>query len=178
MTDEQTRLVEDNVRLVYYFYGKLDKSETVIRERDDLISEGFIGLIKAAKSFIGGKSSFATYAARCITNQMFMWLRKIKRQEREIALFAPVGKDAEGEELLLIDTLVSEGYETDKVIERLYAREWLDKTLLELPERDKKIIALRCSGKTQIEIAAALGYSQSYISRILLRLKKRYKKTR
>ena len=169
-------LVERNMRLVAHMVKKYLQAD---RDTDDLISVGTIGLIKAVNSFKPDKSiRLATYAAKCIDNELLMMLRMEKRKSKEVSMYEPIGKDKEGNEISLIDIV---GEEKEDVVEDcLFAQRvlCLDKVL---NEREKTIIIRRygLNGKepmTQSELADRLGISRSYISRIekkaLLKLKK------
>ena len=158
-------LVERNMRLVAHMVKKYLQAD---RDTDDLISVGTIGLIKAVNSFKPDKSiRLATYAAKCIDNELLMMLRMEKRKSKEVSMYEPIGKDKEGNEISLIDIV---GEEKEDVVEDcLFA------------QREKTIIIRRygLNGKepmTQSELADRLGISRSYISRIekkaLLKLKK------
>ena len=173
-------LIERNLRLVAHIVKKYQGAP---EELDDLISIGTIGLIKAVNSFKLDKSiRLATYAAKCIDNELLMMLRMEKRKSKEVSMYEPIGKDKEGNEISLIDIV---GEEKEDVVEDcLFAQrvlclyQNLDKVL---NEREKTIIIRRygLNGKepmTQSELADRLGISRSYISRIekkaLLKLKK------
>lgn len=163
-------LIERNMRLVAHMVKKYLTAE---RETDDLISVGTIGLIKAVNSFKPDKSiRFATYAAKCIDNELLMMLRIEKRKSKEVSIYEPIGKDKEGNEINLIDVV---GEEKENVVEDyIFAQRVIclynniDKVL---NEREKEVIVKRygLDGKdpiTQNELAQRLGISRSYISRI------------
>ena len=166
-------LVERNMRLVAHMVKKYLQAD---RDTDDLISVGTIGLIKAVNSFKPDKSiRLATYAAKCIDNELLMMLRMEKRKSKEVSMYEPIGKDKEGNEISLIDIVGEDCLFAQRVL-CLYQN--LDKVL---NEREKTIIIRRygLNGKepmTQSELADRLGISRSYISRIekkaLLKLKK------
>lgn len=167
--DAADKLIVHNLRLVVYIAKKFENSGVAI---DDLVSIGTIGLIKAVKTFCPDKKiKLATYASRCIENEVLMYLRKIGNMKSEVSIDEPLNVDWDGNELLLSDILATEedivsiGIESDDEIRMLM--ECIDR----LPERDKRIIYLRFGlnfGKeyTQKEVADMLGISQSYISRI------------
>ncbi len=171
--EARNKLIVHNLRLVVYIAKKFENSGVSI---EDLISIGTIGLIKAVKTFCPDKNiKLATYASRCIENEVLMHLRKISNMKAEMSLDEPLNIDWDGNELLLSDILsieddtVCDGVESDDEIRILM--ECIDR----LPERDKKIIYLRFglnSSKefTQKEVADILGISQSYISRIEKRI--------
>lgn len=163
-------LIERNLRLVAHIVKKYQNSE---EDSEDLISIGTIGLIKAVSTFNPNKGSrLATYAARCIDNELLMMLRSRKKTSREISLYEPIGNDTEGNEIHLLDLL--ESHDPD-VVEQISFHE-NSKKLYEyfqtaLSEREQKIICMRygLDGKkeyTQKEIAGMLGISRSYVSRI------------
>ncbi|MCX7774270.1 MAG: RNA polymerase sporulation sigma factor SigK [Clostridia bacterium] len=170
--DENARniLIEHNLRLVAHVARKYSVTNA---DSDDLISIGTIGLIKAVSSYDPTKGiRLATYAARCIENEILMHLRASKKLQNEISLNEPLGTDKEGNEIALIDILGSEDEEVDEKVDltqrikRLYG---LIKSVLE--GREQVIIRLRyglCGGcgKTQREVAESLGISRSYVSRI------------
>ena len=170
-------LVERNMRLVAHMVKKYLQAD---RDTDDLISVGTIGLIKAVNSFKPDKSiRLATYAAKCIDNELLMMLRMEKRKSKEVSMYEPIGKDKEGNEISLIDIV---GEEKEDVVEDcLFAQRVFQNLDKVLNEREKTIIIRRygLNGKepmTQSELADRLGISRSYISRIekkaLLKLKK------
>lgn len=163
-------LIERNLRLVAHI---VKKYSTADKETDDLISIGTIGLIKAVDSFDMDKGiRLATYASRCIDNELLMLLRSGKKQGREVYLYEPIGADKEGNEINLLDVMETEEedvvalMELEDNIKKLY--QYMD---VSLEDREKEIIQMRygLSGKeeiTQREIAKAMGISRSYVSRI------------
>ena len=178
---EQARalLIQHNLRLVVYIARKFDNTGV---DNDDLVSIGTIGLIKAINSFKTDKKiKLATYASRCIENEILMYLRRTARLKSEVSFDEPLNTDFEGNELLLSDIL---GMSADSVygdIEAKAEREQLKEALKKLSERERKIMFLRFGlgggeEMTQKDVADMLGISQSYISRlekkIILRLKK------
>lgn len=177
--DAKNQLIERNLRLVVYIAKKFDNTGI---ELEDLISVGTIGLIKAVNSFdMDKKIKLATYASRCIENEILMHLRKVVRRKYEISLDEPLNVDSDGNELLLGDVL---GTDSDMVyndIEGGIERELLKKAITKLSKREQEIVALRfgldgAEEVTQKEVADLMGISQSYISRlekkIIVRLKK------
>ena len=162
-------LIERNLRLVVYIARRFENTGIHI---EDLISIGTIGLIKAISTFKKDKNiKLATYASRCIENEILMHIRKISGQKTEVSLDEPINTDWDGNELLLSDILgtdadvVMRPMEEDVELELLYA------ALRRLPERDRQIISLRfgLEGRkelTQKEVADQMGISQSYISRL------------
>lgn len=175
----KTELIQRNLRLVVYIARKFDNTGV---ENDDLVSIGTIGLIKAINSFKPDKNiKLATYASRCIENEILMYLRRTARLKSEVSFDEPLNTDFEGNELLLSDVL---GTSADSVygdIESNAEKEQLKEALKKLSERERKIMFLRFGlgggeEMTQKDVADLLGISQSYISRlekkIILRLKK------
>ncbi len=163
-------LIEHNLRLVAHVARKYSVTNT---DSDDLISIGTIGLIKAVSSYDPSKGiRLATYAARCIENEILMHLRASKKLQNEVSLNEPLGTDREGNEIALIDILGSEDEEVDEKVDltqRIKKLYRLIKCVLE--GREQVIIRLRyglCgnNGKTQREVAESLGISRSYVSRI------------
>ena len=173
-------LIERNLRLVVYIARKFENTGINV---EDLISIGTIGLIKAINTFRADKKiKLATYASRCIENEILMYLRRNTRTKSEVSIDEPLNVDWEGNELLLSDIL---GTETDIIsrgIEEEVDKELLSKALEKLNNREKKIIELRFGlygdgeEKTQKEVADLLGISQSYISRLEKKIIGRLKK--
>ena len=179
--EAKQRLVEHNLRLVVYIARRFENTGTNL---EDLISIGTIGLIKAINTYrLDKKIKLATYASRCIENEILMHIRKTANQRTEVSLDEPINMDCDGNELLLSDIL---GTEEDMILRPL--EEDVDLCVLrqalgELPDREREIILLRygLEGRkelTQKEVAQMMGISQSYISRlekrIMLRLKKEF----
>ncbi len=179
----RTVLIERNLRLVVYIARKFDNTGV---DMDDLISIGTLGLIKAVNSFVPEKNiKLATYASRCIENEILMHLRKVTRQKIEVSLDEPLNVDFEGNELLLSDVLGTDADIVSKPLENSAEREILWKALNKLSEREKAIMEMRFGllgreEKTQKEVADMMGISQSYISRlekkIIVRLRKEMSK--
>lgn len=173
-------LIERNLRLVAHIVKKYSYPH---KDMDDLISIGTVGLIKAIDSFDTGKGTrLATYAARCIENEILMLIRNTKKTKNEIYLQDPIGVDKEGNEISLMDVLSSEEDSVIEVVEsRIQIRKLYDKINKCLTDREKAIIKMRYGlsdgrPRTQREIAALLHISRSYVSRIEKRaLKKMYK---
>ena len=176
--DEKARekLIEHNLRLVVYIAKKFESSGVYI---EDLISIGTIGLIKAVNTFSPEKNiKLATYASRCIENEILMHLRKIASQKMEVSLDEPLNTDWDGNELLLADVLGSDGDEIHRDIEEDDEKRILLQVIETLPEREKEIIDMRFGlGEkeelTQKQVADKLGISQSYISRLEKRIIKK-----
>ncbi len=167
--EANNKLIVHNLRLVVYIAKKFEKSGVAI---DDLISIGTIGLIKAVKTFCPTKNiKLATYASRCIENEVLMYLRKIGHRKNEISIDEPLNTDWDGNELLLSDILSTEEDTVSLEIENDDMIRVLMDAVDSLPERERKIIYLRFGLRsdkeyTQKEVADMLGISQSYISRI------------
>ena len=179
--DEGARqtLIEHNLRLVVYIARRFENTGIHI---EDLISIGTIGLIKAVGTYQPAKSiKLATYASRCIENEILMYLRKISSQKTELSFDEPLNTDWDGNELLLSDILGTENDTVMKPIEADVDRQLLHQALDRLAPREKQIITLRfgLGGQeecTQKEVADQLGISQSYISRLEKRIIARLKK--
>ena len=176
-------LVEHNLRLVVYIARRFENTGV---DLDDLISIGTIGLIKAVNSFDSEKNiKLATYASRCIENEILMYLRRTVKLKSEVSFDEPLNTDWEGNELLLSDVMGTDGDVVYKKIENGVETELLRQALTKLNAREREIVELRfgLSGEeelTQREVADMLGISQSYISRlekkIIARLKKEFAK--
>lgn len=174
-------LVEHNLRLVVYIAKKFDNTGVGV---EDLISIGTIGLIKAINTFNPDKNiKLATYASRCIENEILMYLRRSSRQKLEVSIDEPLNVDWDGNELLLSDILGTEEDEVYRGLEEEADRKSLFQALACLNERERLIINLRYGlGKgnreehTQKEVADLLGISQSYISRLEKKIMRRLKK--
>ncbi len=163
-------LIERNLRLVVYIAKRFENTRIGI---EDLISIGTIGLMKAISTFRSDKNiKLATYASRCIENEILMFIRKTAPQKAEVSLDEPLNVDWDGNELLLSDILGTDNDEVHKGIEQREEKQYISDAVKKLPERDRKIICMRfgffTNGKemTQKEVADALGISQSYISRL------------
>ncbi len=162
-------LIERNLRLVAHVAKKY---QNVDEDMEDLISIGCIGLIKAIDSFDAGKGRLATYACRCIDNELLMLLRSKKKTSREVSLFEPIGQDKEGNEIHLVDVIEQQQTDVVESLELSNNIKKLQKLLDDcLSPREKEIIIYRygLGGRqeiTQSEIGAKLGISRSYVSRI------------
>ena len=170
-TDRRFRsiLVERNLRLVVYIAKKFENSNLSL---EDLISIGAIGLIKAVKTYkYDKKIKLATYASRCIENEILMQLRKSVKLNAEVSLDEPLNEDGEGNELLLNDILSTEGDSVSGSLDQSVEKELLWNSIKKLEKREQEIMILRFGLKgenelTQKEVADMMGISQSYISRI------------
>ena len=168
--DAKSVLVEHNLRLVVYIAKRFENVEVDI---EDLISIGTIGLIKAVNTYKADKNiKLATYASRCIENEILMYVRKNSGKKCEISIDEPLSNDSDGNELLLSDVLGSDEETVYKDIEAYEEKKTIRNALLGLNKRERQIIMLRFgldgSNKelTQKEVADLLGISQSYISRL------------
>ena len=172
-------LIEHNLRLVAYIARRFENTGVHI---EDLISIGTIGLIKAVGTYQPAKAiKLATYASRCIENEILMYLRKTANQKTELSFDEPLNTDWDGNELLLSDILGTEGDVVMKPIEADVDRQLLSDALEKLEERERRIITMRFGldgrpERTQKEVADQLGISQSYISRLEKRIIARLKK--
>ena len=179
--DENARkiLIEHNLRLVVYIAKKFDNTGVGV---EDLISIGTIGLIKSINTYNPEKNTkLATYASRCIENEILMYLRRSNRIKGEISIDEPLNQDGDGNELLLSDILGTEPDITSRGIEDEVDKVLLKASIEKLSNREKNIMELRfgfISGteKTQKEVADMLGISQSYISRLEKKIMNKMKK--
>ena len=174
-------LIEHNLRLVVYIAKKFDNTGVGV---EDLISIGTIGLMKAINTFKSEKKiKLATYASRCIENEILMYLRKTSKTKLEVSIDEPLNVDWDGNELLLSDILGTDDDVISKDLENEVDKKMLKKALERLNDRERMIIQLRFGldsdeglEKTQKEVADILGISQSYISRLEKKIMKRLKK--
>jgi len=177
--EASNELIEHNLRLVVYIAKKFENFDC---DLEDLISVGAVGLIKAVHSFNTEKNiKLATYASRCIENEILMHLRKTSKQSLEISLDEPLSFDKDGNELLLSDVIEGEDESSLKEMEKTSEKNLLWKAISKLSLREQKIMELRfglCGNEenTQKEVAELLGISQSYISRIEKKILSRLKK--
>ncbi|HEY8532236.1 MAG TPA: RNA polymerase sporulation sigma factor SigK [Limnochorda sp.] len=167
--EARNRLIEHNLRLVAHLVKKFENTG---EESEDLISIGTIGLIKAVQTYDPSKNTrLATYAARCIENEILMHLRATRKLRGEVMLFDPIGTDKEGNEISLIDVLGSDGSEVVDRVETQVESQQLRQKLGVLSNRERKVLELRYGLRdglrhTQREISRRLGISRSYVSRI------------
>ncbi|WP_334110806.1 RNA polymerase sporulation sigma factor SigK, partial [Thermodesulfitimonas autotrophica] len=163
------KITEHNLRLVAHI---VKKYEATGYETEELISIGTVGLVKAINTYNPKKGTrLATYAAKCIENEILMWLRARRKDRSEVSLYEPVGVDKEGNDVFLIDILGSEPDAVEEQVSRNMQKKTLREKLARLTSRERKIIAARYGlvngeRRTQHEVAAALGISRSYVSRI------------
>lgn len=177
----KSRLIEHNLRLVVYIAKKFDNTGVGV---EDLISIGTIGLIKAINTFNPQKNiKLATYASRCIENEILMYLRRNSKTKLEVSIDEPLNVDWDGNELLLSDILGTDEDVIYRDMETEVERSLLQKAIARLSERERTIVRLRFGidtrdgeEKTQKEVADLLGISQSYISRLEKRIIKRLRR--
>lgn len=182
--EAKNMLIEHNLRLVVYIARKFESTGIGV---EDLTSIGTIGLIKAVNTFKARKGiKLATYASRCIENEILMFIRKTQPQKNEVSIDEPLNVDWDGNELLLSDVLGTDSDCVNRGIEQDAERQVLNEAVARLGEREHKIMVLRfgLSGEkehTQKEVADMIGISQSYISRlekkIIARLRRELEKT-
>lgn len=169
--DEHARnlLIEHNLRLVAHIVKKFENTR---EDTEDLISIGTIGLIKAIESYSSGKGTkLATYAARCIENEILMHLRALKKVRKDVSLHDPIGQDKEGNEISLIDVLQANTEDLAEQIQLKMEKKQIYQYIHVLDDREKEVVIGRFGldmkkEKTQREIAKQLGISRSYVSRI------------
>lgn len=179
--EARAKLIEHNLRLVVYIAKKFDNTAVGV---EDLISIGTIGLIKAINTFNPGKNiKLATYASRCIENEILMYLRRTNKTKMEVSIDEPLNVDWDGNELLLSDILGTDEDVIYKDLEMETERGLLNAAINRLNPRERKIVELRFGlnneegdEMTQKEVADLLGISQSYISRLEKKIMKRLKK--
>ncbi|MCI8454251.1 MAG: RNA polymerase sporulation sigma factor SigE [Lachnospiraceae bacterium] len=179
--EAKARLIEHNLRLVVYIAKKFDNTSVGV---EDLISIGTIGLIKAINTFNPGKNiKLATYASRCIENEILMYLRRTNKTKLEVSIDEPLNVDWDGNELLLSDVLGTDEDVIYKGLEEEIEKDLLKNAIDRLNPREKRIVELRFGLKnaegtemTQKEVADLMGISQSYISRLEKKIMKRLKK--
>ena len=176
MTDDpkgREKLIVHNLRLVVYIAKKFESTGICV---DDLVSIGTIGLIKAVNTFSPEKNiKLATYASRCIENEILMFLRKSSQHRNDISIDEPLNIDGDGNELLLSDVLSSEENQVGQRLEQDAERASLRRSVEQLSPRERQIMELRFGlldgvERTQKEVADAIGISQSYISRLEKRI--------
>lgn len=171
---DRDMLVTDNMRLVYYLYEKLTKNPLTEKYKDDIVSEGMVGLVKAAKTFDDSHGiKFGTYASRCITNEMLMFIRRMNKQlPHEVSLYAPIEKDDDGHALCYADILSDE----DSIPESCIYTAVVDTFLAKQSEMDREIINALRQGYKQKEIAEIVGIKQPTVSRRIRKLRLKFRK--
>ena len=168
-TKARNKLIEHNLRLVAHIVKKFENTG---EDNEDLISIVTIGLIKAIESYQMGKGTkLATYAARCVENEILMYLRSLKKSRKDVSLHDPIGTDKEGNEITLIDILGTRADDVVKQVEMQIERRNIYQHIHILDHREQEVIRARFGlggekEKTQREIAKELGISRSYVSRI------------
>lgn len=180
-SDARSLLIEHNLRLVVYIAKKFDNTGVGV---EDLISIGTIGLIKAINTFVPEKKiKLATYASRCIENEILMYLRRNSKTRMEVSIDEPLNVDWDGNELLLSDILGTDEDVIYRDMETEVEHKLLNRAISKLSKREQTIVCLRFGinsldgeEKTQKEVADILGISQSYISRLEKKIMKRLKK--
>lgn len=173
MPSAREGLVLENLRLVYYTYEKLAKSELTERHREDLIEEGMVGLVKAAASFDETRGiRFSTFAARCIRNEMLMYIRRVRKYfDREVSFWTPIGRDGEGNELCLADVLEDEKNNPEQVLTEIMLEDIIENA----KPREQAILSAMKEGYRQKEAAMMCGVTPSSVSRYIDRLKRKYR---
>jgi RNA polymerase sporulation-specific sigma factor len=167
--EARTTLIERNLRLVAHIVKKFEGTG---EDPDDLISIGTIGLIKAVNTYDPAKGTkLATYAAKCIENEILMYLRAAKKSANEVSLFDPIGVDKEGNEVTLLDILGTDPDAVAETVEKGYEYQRIQRHLARLDAREREVLEMRYGilgglRRTQREIARRLGISRSYVSRI------------
>lgn len=167
--DARHKLIEHNLRLVCHLVKKYEKKST---HQDDLISIGIIGLIKAIDTYHPDKGTkLATYAARCIENEILMYFRQQKKTTKETSLEEPIGHDKDGHAISLLDVLTSPNIDLDEQLQTHQDLVKIKKYFPLLDAREKNVLVMRfglfnCEEKTQKQIAQQLNISRSYVSRI------------
>lgn len=182
--DARNTLIEHNLRLVVYIAKRFENTGM---DMEELISVGTLGLMKAVKSYNSEKKiKLATYASRCIENEILMYLRKMVKTRAEVSLDEPLNVDWEGNKLLLSDILGTDGEQVYKDLEAKVEKSILRDIFVRLGKRDRMILCMRyglygVAERTQKEIADLMGISQSYISRlekkIIEKVKSEFEKT-
>ena len=182
--EAKSLLIEHNLRLVVYIAKKFEGSNVSV---EDIISIGTIGLIKAVNTFVPSKNiKLATYASRCIENEILMYLRKSSNRRQEASIDEPLNTDGDGNELLLSDVLGSDQNQISAQLEQDAEKDMLRQAVARLAPRERQIMQMRFGladgiERTQKEVADAIGISQSYISRlekrIILRLRRELEKS-
>lgn len=175
----ERKIVEHNMRLVQFLSNKF---KSAVNDTEDMVSIGSVGLLKAARTFDPCKGiKFATYASRCIKNEILMHLRKEQKAIRNVSLDEPIRKDEEGNQLIVSDLIGSGRYEVEEMIEDSEDLAIIGQILNTLPQEEGAVIRYRygigTERKRQTEIAELMNISQSYVSRIERKALRKIKKT-
>lgn len=170
---EREKLILDNMRLVYFMYEKLPKNDITVRYKEDLISEGMVGLCKAANAYDPNREvKFSTYSSMCIRNEMLMYLRKINRQvNAEVSLHDTIGIDADGRELTYEDIIEDESQSVDYYLVEHIAKEFTESQ----NPLDRDILKALQEGHKQSKIGEMLGIKQPTVCRHIRKMKKQAK---
>ena len=173
MPSARDKLITDNIRLVYHMYNRLGDGPIKERYREDIISEGMLGLCKAAAKFDNSRGvRFSTYAAMCIRNAMLLYIRKTsKYYPHEVWLNMVIGRDAEDSVLTLADAIEDESQSEDEIITRIMLKEFEEKQT----PKDKRILREIRQGKKQREIGEIVGMSQAQVSRRIRKMREKFR---
>ena len=172
MPSARDKLITDNMRLVYHMYGKIGDGPIKENYKEDIISEGMLGLCKAADTFDESRGvRFSTCAAMCIRNAMLMFIRKTKKHfPREVSLYKAVRRDADGKELTLADIIEDESQSEDEIITRIMLEDFEEKQA----PIDQRILREIRQGKKQREIGEIVGMSQAQVSRRIRKMREKF----
>lgn len=172
MPSARDKLITDNMRLVYHMYKTIGDGPIKDRYKEDIISEGMLGLVKAADSFDESRGvRFSTYATMCIRNAMLMFIRKTKKHDpHEVSLYEVIGRDAEDSVLTLADVIEDESQSEDEIITRIMLKEFEEKQT----PKDQRILREICQGKRQREIGEVVGMSQAQVSRRIRKMREKF----
>lgn len=172
MPSTRDKLITDNMRLVYHMYGKIGDGPIKENYKEDIISEGMLGLCKAADTFDESRGvRFSTYAAMCIRNAMLMFIRKTsKHYPHEVSLNMVIGRDAEDSVLTLADIIEDESQSEDEIITRIMLKEFEEKQT----PKDQRILREIRQGKRQREIGEIVGMSQAQVSRRIRKMREKF----
>lgn len=172
MPSARDKLITDNMRLVYHMYGKIGDGPIKEKYKEDIISEGMLGLCKAADTFDESRGvRFSTYAAMCIRNAMLMFIRKTsKYYPHEVLLNMVIGRDAEDSVLTLADVIEDESQSEDEIITRIMLKEFEEKQT----PKDQRILREIRQGKRQREIGEIVGMSQAQVSRRIRKMREKF----
>lgn len=171
---ERDRLVLENQKLVLFIYNRLKKDPVTITYKDDIVSEGMVGLVKATKSFDPNKGiKFGTYAGKCIRNEMYKLLKVLYEQvPHEVSLCTPIGHDEYGNEYCLADIIEDESDDSEMAFKNLI----LDEFEAKQKPKDKQILSAMRKGYNQTQIAKELGITRSAVSLRVIKMRKALQK--